>query len=216
MEQSREQQHQITSSAAPQPIYPAQPNAYYTPTPVKASRWLRFRRLLRLLLRRVLYGTTIVGRVLRPFAAFIAIVLVLLGALSYLSYLLWWPSSDTAVVDTRVAAIAPAPAVERYIQGQQSFNADLMWEAFSTDFQARQLSQGASKDTLQSQADQERQMGFQYSHYDYIGGVKREDGGSMYFYSVDVKLPDQQVKVPYVYIADADGKIINIMYPRFQ
>jgi hypothetical protein len=213
MEESREPQRPVANSLATPPIYPIQPTPYYVPAPAqKASRWLRFRRTLRLMFRRLLYGTTIVGRVLRPFAGFIVIVLALLGVIGWMSYLLWAPKEPPPVFK-RAESLPPAGAIEAFLQGQQNYDADLMWEAYSPDYQAAQLQRGASKAVLQAQADNQRRRGLQYVHSDYIGGVKLDDGRSMYFYTVDLALDSQHAKFPYIFTADPTGKIVEVDSP---
>lgn len=194
----------------PQPVYSTPPPVYYAPAP-QAGRFGRFARLMRLLLRRMLYGSVVVGRALRPFAGFIIAIIALCGVIGWMSYLLWGPKA-AAPAFTRADSLPPAGAIESFIQGQQNFNAEMMWEAYSPDYQASQLATGASKATLQAQANSQRTMGLQFVHYDYIGGVK-VDNGSMYFYSVDLKLNTQQARLPMIFRADADGKIIGIDSP---
>src|SRR6266536_2625921 len=92
MEETREPQQ---PSAAPlvypaQPVYPAPQPPYYAPAP-KIGRFVRFRRLMRLLLRRLLYGSVVVGRVIRPYAGFVVAIIALLGVIGWMSYLLWGP-----------------------------------------------------------------------------------------------------------------------------
>jgi len=182
----------------------------YAPTPARPSRFLVLRRALRLLVRRFVYALVRLGSVLRPYAAFLAIIAVLTGMVGVLLLALVWPTRNTTV-DTRVAAIAPSESVETYIKGQQDFNADLMWDAYSPNYQANQLSKGASKLTLQNQIDQERTQGIRYARYDYVGGVPMSSGGNMYFYSVQYELGSQHIEVPATYIVDTDGKIRAIM-----
>ena len=212
MEETRDPQQQAVAPITYQspPIYPDVQQPYYAPA-FKAGRFARFRRLLRLLVRRLLYGSVLVGRVLRPFAGFLVVILALFGVIGWMSYLLWAPKATPAVF-TRADSLPPASAIEGFIKGQQSFNADMMWDAYSTDYQASQLANGATKATLQAQANSQRTMGLQFVHYDYIGGVE-VDNGSMYFYSVDLKLRDQQARLPMIFRADADGKITGIDSP---
>jgi len=210
MEETRESQQAVAAPAAYQPAYPAPQNSYYAP-PIKAGRWVRFRRLCRLMLRRMLYGATLIGRVLRPYAAFVVIVIALMGVIGWMSYMLWAPKAAPAAF-TRADSLPPAAAVETFIKGQQDFNADMMWDAYSTDYQANQLANGASKATLQAQASSQRSAGLQFDHYDYIGGVTL-DNGSMYFYSVDLSLQNQHARFPIIFKADQDGKIIGIDSP---
>ena len=182
----------------------------YTSAPARPGRFLVLRCTLRMLVRRFVYALARLGRVLQPYAAFLAIIAVLTGIIGVLTLALVWPTRN-AEVDTRVAAIAPAKSVETYIKGQQDFDANLMWDAFSPTYQANQLSKGASKLTLQNQIDQERKVGIRYAKYDYVGGVPMSNGGNMYFYSVQYELGSEQIEVPATYIVDTDGKIRAII-----
>jgi hypothetical protein len=211
MEENREPQQAVAAPVTYQPVYPAPPNPYYAPAPASAGRFTRFRRLCRLLVRRVLYAGVVVGRAMRPYAAFVVIIVGLLGVIGWMSYQLWGPKAAPAQFE-RAESLPPAAAVETYIKGQQTFNADMMWDAYSTDYQANQLANGASKATLQAQASSQRNAGLQFVHYDYIGGVKL-DNGSMYFYSVDLSLQNQRARFPIIFKADQDGKIVGIDSP---
>lgn len=212
MEEPRNQQPpagQVVYSqqyAAPQPPYP-----YYQPAP-KAGRLGTFGRVLRLMLRRLLYAVVLLGRALRPLAGALIVGAIALAVIGWLSWQLWAPKPG-AVDIGRAESIPQAAAVQNYLQGRKSFDADLMWEAFSSDYQAERLSAGASKATLQSQANNEKLRGFQYGSAEYIGGVALDDGGSMFFYSVLLQVQGQKVKVPLVIMADREGKISNMIDP---
>jgi hypothetical protein len=210
MEGSHEPQLPVVSAPA---VLAAQP----TPIPIapparRPGRFLVFRRLIRLLFRRWLYAMAILFRWLRPVLGFVVAIVALLGVIGWMAVQLWWPSGDSPR-DARVAPLAPASAVETFLQGQQTYNAELMWQAYSADYQAAQLERGATKAVLQAQADSQRRRGLQYVHSDYIGGVKLEDGRSMYFYTVDLALQAQHGKFPYIFTADPEGKIVDIDSP---
>lgn len=210
MQDQRDTQHAPAAVPAPygQPPYP-----YYPPAPAqRVGMFGRFARLMRLMLRRLLYGTVLVGRVLRPFALTLVVAFGLLGVIGWMSWQLWGPKPG-APDFARADSIAPAPAVLNYLQGRKTFDAELMWDAFSTEYQSSRLNLGASKATLQSQANSEKSMGLVYNRYEYIGGVSLDDGGSMYFYSVIVSLQSQSAQVPLVITANPDGKIVNIISP---
>jgi hypothetical protein len=211
MEETRESQPAGAGPVAYQPVYPAQQPPYYAP-PIPAGRWVRFRRLCRLMLRRLWYGRVVVGRALRPFAATLVVAIVLLGVIGWMSYLLWAPKVAPAAFQ-RADSLPPSPAVETFIKGQQDYNADMMWDAYSTSYQASQLANGASKATLQALANRVRTQGIQFVHSDYIGGVQIEDGGSTYFYSLDLAQGQQHRRFPYIFTADADGKIVDVDSP---
>ncbi len=215
MEESREQQRSPASPVTVPPVYapPGVPPYYYPPPSVaRPGVWAKMTRITRLLLRRTLYGLVLVGRPLRPIAGFLVIMLALLGVISWMAFRIWGPQPGAPTFQ-RAESLAPAPAVESYMQGRQSFNADLMWDSYSSDYQTTQLERGASKATLQSQADNERLMGVQYLHADYIGGLQTEGGGGMFFYSVDISVQNQKLKLPIVFTANAEGKIENIISP---
>ena len=214
MEDTRESQQAGAPPAVYQPGYPAPQHYYYPPAPpIKVGRWTRTRRLGRLLLRRLWYGAVVGGRVLRPYAGFVVIVMALLGVIGWMSYLLWAPKPGVPSFQ-RANAIPPAVAIETFMQGQQNFNADMMWDAYSADYQAAQLENGASKATLQSLTTTRHNQGFKYVHYDYIGGVAI-DTGSMYFYSVNLSVQSQNFYLPIIFTTDVDGKIVNISSPLY-
>lgn len=204
MEQRPDQQPASPGSIALPPGY------YVAPArPTKPGRVLVFWRTLRLLLRRTIYNLVVLGRALRPYAALLAIIVVLLGVIGWMSVQLWWPKPGVDQ-DTRVQAMAPVPAVESYIRGQQGFDADLMWDAFSPSNQASHLQKGSTKDALQATINQQRVGGLRYAKYDYIGGVTKEGGGRIFFYSLQLALQSQQVRVPLVFEVDGDGKIDRV------
>lgn len=210
MEQRPDQQPVNPGPIALPPGYTTPAPYYVAPArPARPGRALVFWRTLRLLLRRALYGLALLGRALRPYAALLAIIVVLLGVIGWMSIQLWWPA-DAASRDTRVNAMAPAPAVENFIRGQQGFNAELMWNAFSASYQAAQLQKGSSKETLQAAVDQQRESGLRYAKYDYIGGVPADDGGHLFFYSLQLAASSQQVRVPLVFGVDKDGRINHV------
>jgi hypothetical protein len=205
--------------AAGQVVYPQQyaavqpPYPYQQPQPApRTGAFGTFGRLMRLMLRRFLYGLVLFGRALRPIAGAVVVGSIALVVTSWLAWQLWGPKPG--VVDIgQTESIPQAAAVQNYLQGRKSFDAELMWEAFSSDYQAERLSAGATKATLQSQANNEKLRGFQYGNAEYIGGVPLEDGGSMYFYSVVLQVQSQKVKVPLVIMADREGKISNMIDP---
>src|SRR5262245_35561041 len=96
MEETREPQQPATAPLAypSQPAYPV-PQPYYAPAP-KVGRFGRFRRLMRLLLRRSLYGSVVFGRAIRPYAGFVVVIIALLGVIGWMSYLLWGPKAAPA------------------------------------------------------------------------------------------------------------------------
>ncbi|HWQ12482.1 MAG TPA: hypothetical protein VNL77_06775 [Roseiflexaceae bacterium] len=215
MEDPRDQQR----PPAGQVVYPPQyavsqpPYPYYQPAPApRVGAAGKLARVLRLLLRRILYNLVLLGRALRPVAGAVIVGLVAISVIGWLSWQLWGPKPGAPDIG-RVESLPQAPAVQSYLQGRKSFDAERMWEAYSSDYQAEQMSRGASKATLQSQANIEKQRGFQYGAMEYIGGIPLDDGGSMYFYSVTISVQSQKVKVPLIIWTDRAGKIANMIDP---
>ncbi len=214
MEHSPERQPATTGAATVTP-YLAVPTAPSVAVMPRPSSWVVFRRGFRLLLRRLLYGLARIGRVLKPYAAFVVVVALLLGVISWMAFQLWMPAttSDGPIADTRVSMLAPVSSVENYIKGQQNFNAELMWASLSPDSQAEQMRGGLSKQTMQSRVDYKKGLGLRFSKYDYVGGVPMDGGGKMYFYSVKVERGDQNATFPMTFVVDDEGKVTNIISP---
>lgn len=214
MQDPRDQQRQPAQPVIYPQQYavPQQPQYYQAPPARRAGPFGVFGRLLRLVVRRLLYGVVLVGRALRPIAGAMVVGTLSLLVIGWLSWQLWGPKPGAPDIG-RAESIPQAAAVQNYLQGRRSFNAELMWEAFSSDYQAERLSAGASKATLQSQVNNEKLRGFQYGSAEYIGGVKLEDGGSMYFYSIPLSVQSQKVKVPLVIMADREGRISSMLDP---
>jgi len=183
------------------------------PAPPRVGAVGMLARLLRLLVRRLLRLTFLIGGALRPYAAMLVVVAMALGTIGWLAWQLWMPAPGTAASFTRAESIAPIASVERYLDARRSFDADAMWDTFSTSFQTTQLNMGATKATLQAQADNERSMGVTYGRVSYIGGIPTQDGGTMYFYAVDITVQSQKLTVSLVFEADAQGKIENVSSP---
>lgn len=177
-------------------------------------RWGFLVRTVRLLLHRLIYLVIVASRPLRPHAPFVAIVVILLGVVGWMSFLLWGPSIGAQ--DSRVPMLAPPSSVETYIEGQRAYDAELMWSSLSEEVQTRRAEQGASKETMQTMAEQERRQGLTYIDYAYVGGVDRENGGGMYVYAVDVEAGEQRAKIPMTFFTDENGQVEYVMSPLSQ
>lgn len=206
MHSSYDPQHPLVNNTAT-PSPPSQAPM----TPQRPGRFLVLRTTIRLLVLRFLYNLTILFRKLRPHAISASIITFLLILVAFMAVKLWWPT--TPVEDVRVAALPPAPAVEAFLKGQQSYNADVMWDSFSLQYQAQRLQRGSDKSILQMQADEERRQGLRYGNPSYIGGKKLEDGSSLYFYTLELAFNTQRATMPYVFTAGPDGKITSIYSP---
>ena len=99
------------------------------------------------------------------------------------------------------------------MKGNETFNAELVWNALSDEAQGRYRSRGGSMQALQSQMDQAKQAGAQLEHVTYIGGQAFSDGTSMHFYTVLTRGPQARTDaepIPYVFTLDKSGKIVRV------
>ncbi len=168
--------------------------------------------MLRLLLRRLMYIGVHLGRAVRPIALTAFVSLIFLCIIGIMAWQLWGPKQGSSNVG-QVQPLAQTAAVQNYLSGRRSHNADLMWDAYSDKYQATQLNSGASKTNLQLSVNTERSAGLEFGNVEYIGGVTLDDGGSMYYYSVELSQNSQKIKMPFVFLADKSGKIDSIITP---
>lgn len=169
-------------------------------------------RLIRLLLLRLLAGLALFGRALRPHVGWLAVLGVLSVVILVQTWFLVAPQlfrSPTG--DLRVAAITPPQAVINFLEGQSTYNADLMWEAFSPEFQANLMQRGASKESIAAQVEDERLAGRRYGDVSYIGGIQLGDR-SRYYYVVDIDSPqpEQAGSFSFIFTVNRDGKIVGV------
>ena len=207
MDQSPDQQI-VLGSASPSVVTTA-PSV----SPIR-RRWDFLVRTARLLLHRLIYLVIVASRPLRPHAPFVAIVAVMLVVIGWMSFLLWGPT--VSAQDSRVPMLAPPSSVETYIEGQRTYDAELMWSSLSEEVQASRAEQGASKEVMQTMAEQEQRQGLTYVDYAYVGGVDRESGGGMYVYAVDVEAGERSAKIPMTFFTDENGQVEYVMSPLNQ
>lgn len=121
-------------------------------------------------------------------------------------------TSEGVPMSAGVTHQAP-PATESYLKGNQSFNAELMWQALSSDAQDRFRARGASTQDLQQQMDAAKEQGTRLDDFSYIGGQNLPDGSSMHFYLVLTRGPQSRNDpsyIPYVFTLDRGGKIARV------
>jgi hypothetical protein len=209
----RYQQQPPNTSAYPQ---------YYSATPPQPLPYQSERRrtsflgmvgrMLRLILRRLMYGLLVFGRILAPHKIALALALPLIAVIGLLSGVLVWERvSAGGPTFSRADSIPPGSQVERFIEGQRKFDVETMWDSFSAQFQASMLDKGRSKSTLKAELQKQKLAGLTYFRTAYIGGVKLDKGGAMYFYVVDVKAPQLQgtERIPFTFTVDEEGKITD-------
>lgn len=209
-----------------QQLNPAAPAGPYQPTPQRGvyeqpaaaapapSALEVVDRLARLLLRRgvhLLYG---LWRWVSPRLGWVLLTAFLLSVIGALSMALVLPRlvRGEPTGDLRAALIQPAPSVVDFLRGQQTYDADMMWEAFSPGLQAALEQREITREALAQQAESERQAGQRYRDAEYIGGVDLDGGQRMYFYAVDVDAPtpERSGTFSFIFTVDRDGKIVSV------
>jgi hypothetical protein len=124
------------------------------------------------------------------------------------------PSLTMALPSTsfRVGS-SPPSSTESYMKGNETFNAELVWNALSEEAQGRLRSRGTNIQALQDQMDQAKQAGRQFNQVTYIGGQSFPDGTSMHFYTVlsrGLQSRGEPEPIPYVFTLDQSGKIVRV------
>jgi len=213
MDERYQQQSPGPAVYPPQQYSPQPPPGYQPAAARRPSRVNVFARMLRLLMRRLFYGLTLLGRALAPHKMAIAIALPLLALVVGLAgFLVWERIAPAGPGFTRTESIPPGGDVESYLTAQSKYDVDQMWNAFSPAFQASLLDQGKTKNTMRAQYQNLKLAGLSYLKSSYIGGVKLSKGGALYFYVVDVRMPQGagNEKIPFTFMVDEEGKITGL------
>lgn len=150
-------------------------------------------------------------------AGVVAIVSVILLPTTNLGFVVgsWW----------RPIAGAEPSATASYLRGQQTYDAKLVWEAYSDRVVQDLQERGDSVERTQRWLERLRDMGIRIGPVQYIGGTP-VPGGSMQFYVVGrtSRAPEDPgarfvgagfeqsdvTYVPYVFTLDAKGKIDRV------
>jgi len=106
-----------------------------------------------------------------------------------------------------------APAVDDYLKGMTTFDANLMWRSLSPDAITQMTQQGNTVQQLQQNLNQAKQAGARYESITYIGGFPLTDGEKYLFYVVSRRGfsgPGVLEQVYFVFTVGADGKIVQI------
>ena len=148
-----------------------------------------------------------------PVASLVVVILLaLIGFLGYEDYgkgaLKIGPSERISKTST----LPPSPATEDFIKGQTTFNAQLMWQAFSDDLKQQLTQRGTNQQSLQRQLDQRKRAGSKVDQVQYVGGVQNPDGTRLFMYSLIILAPNQQgiAENHYVLTVDQNDKIIKV------
>ncbi|MGE3272347.1 MAG: hypothetical protein AB7P40_26600 [Chloroflexota bacterium] len=154
------------------------------------------------------------GIVTRPLRLGILIVAVLAGC-ALLIFQAGLPALSLSMPSLGFSGVSGSQpsATENYMRGTETFNAELVWNAYSAEAQGTYQSRGINLQALQNQMDQARQAGIKLEQVTYIGGKAFADGTSMHFYTVMTSGPQSQSEPEpmwYVFTLDRSGKIVRV------
>lgn len=165
-------------------------------------------RIVKRLLHRVIRGV-----VTRPIRFAILIVALLAGA----SLVLLQTGVPTVTFSMPSAlsfgGSSQPTSTQSYMRGTETFNAELVWNAYNEEAQGMYRSRGVNVAAMQSQMDQARQAGVKMEQVTYIGGQAFPDGTSMHFYTVLTRGPQPRAEAEpmwYVFTLDRSGKIARV------
>jgi hypothetical protein len=165
-------------------------------------------RIVKRLLHRVVRGI-----VTRPIRFAILIVALLAGA-SLVVLQTGLPSVSLAMPSAmKVGSSGQPNSTESYMRGTETFNAELVWNAYNEEAQGMYRSRGVNVQAMQSQMDQAKQAGVKMEQVTYIGGQAFPDGTSMHFYTVLTRGPQPRAEAEpmwYVFTLDRSGKIARV------
>jgi hypothetical protein len=212
MDLSREQSQPGTAPPPPLEQPMAAPAVYESPA---ASRLDVGARIVELLLRRLARLLIQLWLLVRPRLGWLLLTTFLLGVIAILGLMLIVPRFVGAADDpgdSRVALIQPAASVVDFLRGQQTYDADLMWESFSPELRSALEQQAITRDALAQQVESERQAGQRYRSFEYVGGVELDGRQKMYFYVVEIQspTPERNGTFSFIFTVDQNDKIISV------
>ncbi|MGH2461593.1 MAG: hypothetical protein ACRDIY_22280 [Chloroflexota bacterium] len=110
-------------------------------------------------------------------------------------------------------ATTPPAAVDEYIKGMTSFDAQMMWDALDPQAVQAMQSQGGSEQQLQQRLNDAKQKGASYEGVVFVGGYPLQNGDRFLFYVVSRRgfaSPGVADQVFFVFTVGPNGKIIRI------
>jgi hypothetical protein len=117
-------------------------------------------------------------------------------------------AAAAAAAASATQGVAPDPAVETYIKGLMSFDANLMWTSLHPAFRSQLQSQGTTLDTQKAQLDQMQASGAVYEKAYYVGGFAAKSGFRYYTYVLTHKGSDgtsEGGEMAYTFTVAPDG-----------
>jgi len=126
------------------------------------------------------------------------------------------PTAAPTAVPAPPPTVAPvlrnnAPdATEAFMQGQVSFDGGKAWDAIGAELHTALQSQGRDKAAFERDFQKLKTNGVQYETYQYIGGYKTTEGGSIHFYVLKFRDSDNKAREQaFTFRLGNDGKIAS-------
>lgn len=104
-------------------------------------------------------------------------------------------------------------STEKYLLGNQTYDARLIWSSYSDEVLQRFQARGLTVEGTQQEMERRRQQGALLEQISYVGGHSLPDGTSMQFYVVAARGPltrSELEHVSYIFTLDRAGKIIKV------
>ncbi len=160
-------------------------------------------------LRKALLGIYIgiqAARRRKAVALVVSALLIGLIATAVIVRQLTLPAASGVAIDQPGLPSIPA-SVMRYLHGQETYNAQEMWN--SLDSSARAQS-GSSESQLQATLNQERAQDVQITRYVYSGGYQSPDGTSHYTIEVYAMKSGQMGTFTWYFVVGSNGLITGV------
>ncbi len=172
--------------------------------------------VLRVIVRKLLWVT--IRSIRFVWRHLLVVLLVVLG--SFYAYRALVPKQEGSTSEPAVhtaPVIAPPPSVRAYLEAQQKFDAERMWQTLSPAAKARRLASGESLATFRQSVRLLQEQGFRFEDSTYVGGYRLPDGQAYYFYVTEVRnANDQRALVYQIFWVDSDGLIFLVDTPQLQ
>ncbi len=125
------------------------------------------------------------------------------------------PAATVAPTTAPVTRTNAPTATEAFMVGQINGDADVVWNSLTATLHNQLTGAGRDKTYFQRLFTSQKQNGFVYESYQYIGGVPNDNGTSIHFYVLTVKNSQTNVvsKVPWTFQIDKEGKIAQTDFP---
>jgi hypothetical protein len=103
----------------------------------------------------------------------------------------------------------PLPAsVIQWLHGNETFNAQEIWDSYSPEFQQALQQRGITVKSLQDGLNQSQQGGFAFEQFIYAGGYDSPTGFSHYSVEIVLAQGNQRGIQDWYFITDPNGKIL--------